>query len=100
MLCDEIALYLLRDASIADHLENVAYNALPQQLLPDGRGQVYFTMQNQIMANLGSHGFTSDGGGIVRFTVCPEDTRVVCTIIIWVGRCLWQVCGCPQAMEA
>ena len=62
MLCDEIALYLLRDASIADHLENIAYNALPQQLLPDGRGQVYFTMQNQIMANLGSHGFTSDGG--------------------------------------
>lgn len=62
MLCDEIALYLLRDATIADHLELVAYNALPQQLLPDGRGQVYFTMQNQVMANMGAHGFTSDGG--------------------------------------
>ncbi len=62
MLCDEIALYLLRDATIADHLELIAYNALPQQLLPDGKGQVYFTMQNQVTANMGSHGFTSDGG--------------------------------------
>lgn len=62
MLCDEIALYLLRDATVADHLENIAYNAFPQQLLPDGRGQVYFTMQNQISATLGMHGFTSDGG--------------------------------------
>lgn len=62
MLCDEIALYLLRDAKIADHLEDIAYNAFPQQLLPNGRGQVYFTMQNQVMANLGAHGFTSDGG--------------------------------------
>ena len=62
MLCDEIALYLLRDATIADHLEEITYNALPQQLLPDGKGQVYFTMQNQVMANLGVHGFTSDGG--------------------------------------
>ena len=62
MLCDEIALYLLRDATIADHLELITYNALPQQLLPDGKGQVYFTMQNQVMANLGVHGFTSDGG--------------------------------------
>lgn len=62
MLCDEIALYLLRDATIADHLEYITYNALPQQLLPDGKGQVYFTMQNQVMANMGGHGFTSDGG--------------------------------------
>ena len=62
MLCDEIALYLLRDAEIADHLELITYNALPQQLLPDGKGQVYFTMQNQVMANMGGHGFTSDGG--------------------------------------
>ncbi len=62
MLCDEIALYLLRDATIADHLEEITYNALPQQLLPDGKGQVYFTMQNQVMANLGVHGFTSEGG--------------------------------------
>ena len=62
MLCDQIALYLLRDATIADHLELITYNAFPQQLLPDGKGQVYFTMQNQVMANLGVHGFTSEGG--------------------------------------
>ena len=62
MLCDEIALCLLRDATLADHLELITYNALPQQLLPDGRGQVYFTMQNQVMANKGIHGFTSEGG--------------------------------------
>ncbi|MBP5729921.1 MAG: glycoside hydrolase family 127 protein, partial [Clostridia bacterium] len=62
MLCDEIALELLRDATIADHLELITYNALPQQLLPDGKGQVYFTMQNQVTADLGNHGFTSDGG--------------------------------------
>lgn len=62
MLCDEITLCLLRDATVADHLELITYNALPQQLLPDGKGQVYFTMQNQVMANLGVHGFTSDGG--------------------------------------
>lgn len=62
MLCDEISLYLMRDATIADHLEQITYNALPQQLLPDGKGQVYFTMQNQVMANMGIHGFTSEGG--------------------------------------
>ncbi len=62
MLSDEIALVLLRDASIADRLENIAYNALPQQLLPDGKGQVYFTMENQIDASLGNRGFSSDGG--------------------------------------
>ena len=62
MLCDEIALYLLRDATIADHLELITYNALPQQLLTDGRGQVYFSMQNQVMATKGIHGFTSEGG--------------------------------------
>ncbi len=62
MFCDEIALTLLRDASIADHLEEIAYNALPQQLLPDGKGQVYFTMENQINASLGIRGFSSDGG--------------------------------------
>lgn len=62
MLSDEIALLLLKDAALADSLELLAYNALPQQLLPDGNGQVYFTMQNQIAATLGSHGFTSDGG--------------------------------------
>ncbi|MBO4327163.1 MAG: glycoside hydrolase family 127 protein [Clostridia bacterium] len=62
MLCDEIALMLLRDATIADHLELISYNALPQQLLSDGRGQVYFTMQNQVAADMGNHGFTSDGG--------------------------------------
>ena len=62
MLCDEIALAVLRDATIADHLELISYNALPQQLLSDGRGQVYFTMQNQVAADMGNHGFTSDGG--------------------------------------
>ncbi|MDD6203721.1 MAG: glycoside hydrolase family 127 protein [Firmicutes bacterium] len=62
MLCDEIALYITRDPSVADHLELVAYNALPQQYLPDMTGQVYFTMQNQIRADMGNHGFTSDGG--------------------------------------
>lgn len=62
MLSDEIALTLLRDATIADHLELITYNAFPQQLLPDGKGQVYFTMQNQVLANLGAHGFSSDGG--------------------------------------
>lgn len=62
MLSDEVALTILHDAKIADHLEMLAYNALPQQLLPDGNGQVYFTMQNQVNADLGKHGFTSDGG--------------------------------------
>ncbi len=62
MLSDEIALLLLRDASIADNLEYITYNAFPQQLLPDGKGQVYFTAENQIDASLGSHGFTSEGG--------------------------------------
>ncbi len=62
MLSDEIALMLLRDPSIADHLEYITYNTLPQQLLPDGKGQVYFTVENQIDASLGAHGFTSDGG--------------------------------------
>ena len=62
MLCDEMALEILKDATIADHLENITYNAWPQQLLPDGRGQVYFTMQNQIDSRLGYYGFASDEG--------------------------------------
>ncbi len=62
MLSDEIALMITRDAGIADHLEWVAYNAWPAQLTPEMTGQVYFNMQNQVMATLGSHGFSTDGG--------------------------------------
>ncbi len=62
MFSDAIAFKCLKDPLIADHLERVAYNAWPSQLTPEITGQVYFTMQNQIEATLGNHGFTSDGG--------------------------------------
>lgn len=62
MLSDEIALRITRDPSIADHLELIAYNVWPSQLTEQITGQVYFTMQNQVTAALGAHGFSSDGG--------------------------------------
>lgn len=61
IISDKIALMFTKDATIADHLENVGYNSLPQQLLPDGKGHVYYTMQNQVSAALETHGFTTDG---------------------------------------
>lgn len=62
MLSDEIALRITGDSSIADHLELIAYNVWPSQLTEQITGQVYFTMQNQVTAVLGPHGFSSDGG--------------------------------------
>lgn len=62
MLSDEIALRITKDSDIADHLEFIGYNIWPSQLTEKITGQVYFTMQNQVTAVLGAHGFTSDGG--------------------------------------
>ncbi len=62
ILSDKISLLFTKDPTVADSLENVAYNCLPQQLLSDGKGYAYFTMQNQIDASLGSKGFLTEYG--------------------------------------
>lgn len=62
MFSDIVAFRYLKDPRIGDSLEKVCFNALPSQLTPEITGQVYFTMQNQIEATLGYHGFSSDGG--------------------------------------
>lgn len=62
IVSDKLALLFTKDAAVADSIENVAYNCLPQQLLPDGRGYAYFTMQNQADASKGSKGFTTEYG--------------------------------------
>ena len=69
ILSEKIALYTFADAAIADTLENIAYNSLPQQLLPDGKVYAYFTMQNQIDASLGSKGFSSEYGNCVCYGI-------------------------------
>lgn len=82
IISDKIALMFTKDATVADHLENIGYNSLPQQLLPDGKGYVYYTMQNQVSAAFGTHGFTTDGndrlcyGAISGYPCCAHNFLV------------------------
>lgn len=62
MLSSEIAIRILGDANLCDHLETLAYNALPSGYSYDYLGHVYYILQNQILATNGYHGFDCDHG--------------------------------------
>ena len=62
MLSSEIAIRILGDAALCDHLETLAYNALPSGYSYDYLGHVYYILQNQVLATGGYHGFDCDHG--------------------------------------
>ena len=62
MLSTEIAIRILGDAELCDHLETLAYNALPSAYSYDYLGHVYYILQNQVLATNGYHGFDCDHG--------------------------------------
>lgn len=62
MLSSEIAIRILGDAKLCDHLETLAYNALPSGYSYDYLGHVYYILQNQVLATNGYHGFDCDHG--------------------------------------
>jgi hypothetical protein len=52
----------LHDVQIGDHLERVAFNALPAQFSRDLKNHSYYTLPNQVQAANGQHGFYQDYG--------------------------------------
>ncbi len=62
MLSTEIAIRILGNANLCDHLETLAYNALPSGYSYDYLGHVYYILQNQVLATNGYHGFECDHG--------------------------------------
>lgn len=62
MLSSEIAIRILGDPDLCDHLETLAYNALPSGYSYDYLGHVYYILQNQVLATNGYHGFDCDHG--------------------------------------
>lgn len=49
--------------SYADHLEKIAFNALPTQSTDDYMGRQYFQQANQVMITRGNKNFTDDHNG-------------------------------------
>jgi hypothetical protein len=52
----------IHDAHIGDHLERVAFNALPAQYSRDLKNHSYYTTPNQVKVASGQHGFYQDYG--------------------------------------
>jgi hypothetical protein len=60
MLSLESSVRITGDASLADRLEMITYNALPAGLYNDIKGLEYYTVPNNVIAINGSHGFNQD----------------------------------------
>lgn len=60
MLSLETAVRITGDASLADRLEAVSFNALPAALANDIKGIQYYTLANNVIAVNGGHGFNQD----------------------------------------
>jgi hypothetical protein len=60
MLSDETSLQILGDPALGDHLENLAFNALPAAWTKDIRGYQYYTLANEVIAKRSANGFLQD----------------------------------------
>src|SRR5205085_11394144 len=60
MLSLETAVRITGDATLADRLETISFNALPAGLSPNLKGHQYYTLPNNVIAVHGSHGFNQD----------------------------------------
>lgn len=60
MQSSETALMILGDAYIGDHLEKVAFNALPGGLTSDIKGLQYYQQANQVISKFGYIGFAQN----------------------------------------
>ena len=60
MLSLETAVLITGDATLADRLEKISFNALPAALTPNIKGLQYYTLPNNAIAIFGGHGFNQD----------------------------------------
>ncbi len=60
MLSLETAVRITGDASLADRLEKISFNALPAGLANNIKGIQYYTLANNVIATHGGHGFNQD----------------------------------------
>jgi hypothetical protein len=60
MLSLETAVCITGDATLADRLESISFNALPAGLANNIKGHQYYTLANNVIAINGGHGFNQD----------------------------------------
>jgi hypothetical protein len=60
MLSLETAVRITGDASLADRLETISFNALPAALANNIKAHQYYTLPNNVIAINGGHGFNQD----------------------------------------
>ncbi len=60
MLSLETAVRITGDASLADRLEMISFNALPAGLTSDIKGLQYYVLPNNVTAIFGGHGYNQD----------------------------------------
>jgi len=69
ILATTVAVQVLGNADIGDQLEQIAYNALPADLAPDGKGLRYYILTNQPKCTNERLAFRHNGGK--QRSICP-----------------------------